>query len=73
MSVATTEALDSEPEWTDAAGVAHFLGDVVPRRTISELGRSGRVPSVKVGTRRLFHLPTIAERLRRAMDDGQSI
>ncbi|CAB4895928.1 unannotated protein [freshwater metagenome] len=73
MSAAGSEVAQHLAEWTDAVGVAAFLGETVPASTIAELGRTERLPSVKLGSRRLFHLPTVSGALMDAMQSGRQL
>lgn len=73
MAAVANEFLENSPEWTDAEGVADFLGGAVPTATIATMARSGRLPSVKIGTRRIFHLPTVGGVLMEAMKRGRSL
>lgn len=73
MSAISAEILAKSPEWTDAEGVAAHLGGTVPSATIAELARKDRLPSVKLGTRRIFHLPTVTKTLMDAMRSGHQL
>ncbi|WP_320670170.1 hypothetical protein [Patulibacter defluvii] len=73
MSAAVSEVLATAAEWTDAEGVAAYLGEAVPATTISDLARARRLPSVKLGTRRIFHLPTVTRALLDAMESGKAL
>lgn len=73
MSAVVAEVLEHAPEWTDAEGVSSYLGGAVPASTLLSLARSGRLPSVKLGARRIFHVPTVRDVLRDAMDRGREI
>lgn len=73
MSTVVAEVLEHAPEWTDASGVSSYLGDAVPASTLLALARSGRLPSVKIGARRIFHVPTVREVLQDAMARGRSV
>lgn len=73
VSAVAAEVLQHSQDWTDAEGVAEFLGRTVPASTIAELARSDRLPSVKLGSRRIFHLPTVSETLLSAMESGEQL
>lgn len=73
MSAVANEVVDASPEWTDARGVADYLGGAVPTSTISTLARAGRIPSVKIGARRIFHLPTVSDLLMDAMSKHHTL
>lgn len=73
MSAATNEVLTTSPEWTDAEGIAAHLDGAVPATTVADLARAGRLPSVKLGARRIFHVPTVSQTLLDAMHDGRSL
>lgn len=68
----------AEQDLETARKVIEVQGDVsalpgVPASTIAELGRTERLPSVKLGSRRLFHLPAVSGALMDAMQSGRQL
>jgi hypothetical protein len=60
-------------EWANADGVSVYLGGAVPASTLLALARDGRLPSVKLGNRRIFHLPTMRTVLQDAMERRRDV
>jgi hypothetical protein len=73
MSAVVAEVLAHASEWTDANGVSSYLGGSVPASSVLAMARAGRLPSVKLGARRTFHLPAVQQYLQDAMDRGHDV